>query len=169
ELAKLEVAVVARASVPMPAGPGVGSVGGAATFASEAKGKGGELANQAKDLRRQAEQLQNSFKEGDQLKANWQLNEAAAYEQNLDLIKSRDEILAAQKLGNRKAGSGNDGPSVTYHLDSKITVPSRNDEQVLEVAKLSLKPKYYYKVVPVLNRSVYRLADLTNTSKLTLF
>src|SRR5207249_1317396 len=107
-------------------------------------------------------------KEADQLKANWQLNEAAAYEQNLDLIKSRDEILAAQKLGNRKASSGNDGPSVTYHLDSKITVPSRNDEQVLEVAKLSLKPTYYYKVVPVLNRSVYRLADLINTSKLTL-
>src|SRR5262249_45842612 len=50
----------------------------------------------------------------------------------------------------------------------KITVPSRNDEQVVEVTKLNLAAKYYYKVVPVLNRNVYRLADLTNTSKLTL-
>jgi hypothetical protein len=166
ELAKLEVAVVARAAVPMPPGTPPGDK--APTFASEAKGKGGELATQAKDLRRQAEQLQNSFNEADQRQANWQLNEAAAFEQNLDLIKTRDEILAAQKFNNKKTVTGNDGPSVTYHLDSKITVPSRKDEQVVEVAKLSLKPKYYYKVVPVLNRSVYRLADLTNTSKLTL-
>src|SRR5262245_57014839 len=107
ELAKLEVAVVARASVPMP--PGVGGPGFGKldpTFASEAKGGKGRdaLESQAKDLRRQAEQLQNSFRQPDLDKANWQLNEAAAYEQNLDLIKTRDEILAAQPgRGNRKA------------------------------------------------------------------
>src|SRR5262249_46494933 len=85
ELAQLEGAAVARAAVPMP--PGVAGGDKAPTFASEGKGKdGGEkLASQAKDLRRQAEQLQNSFKEADQRQANWQLNEAAAFEQNLDL------------------------------------------------------------------------------------
>jgi uncharacterized protein (TIGR02231 family) len=49
-------------------------------------------------------------------------------------------------------------------LPSKITVPSRNDDQIIEVTKLKLAPKYYYKVVPVLNRHVYRLADLVNKS-----
>ena len=50
----------------------------------------------------------------------------------------------------------------------KLSVPSRNDEQVVEVAKLSLAPKYYYKAVPVLNARVYRLADLVNKSELVL-
>jgi len=61
--------------------------------------------------------------------------------------------------------AGSDGPSVTYHLPSKLTVPSRNDEQVIEVVKLNLEPKYYYKTVPVLNTNVYRLADLVNKSE----
>ena len=38
------------------------------------------------------------------------------------------------------------------------------DEQVVEIVKLKLAPKYYYKAVPVLNRHVYRLADLVNKS-----
>src|SRR5439155_21245759 len=133
--------------VPMPKEGGDKKAGKDPTFAGEAKGRG-DLEKQAKDLRRQAEELQNSFKERDQETYNWRLNEAAAHEQNLDLIKTRAEILAAQKPGNRKTGTGNDGPSVTYHLSGKITVPSRNDEQVVEVAKLTLKPKYYYKVLP---------------------
>src|SRR6516165_1843073 len=58
----------------------------------------------------------------------------------------------------------NDGSSVTYHLPNKLTVPSRNDEQIIEVVKLNFAPKYYYKAVPVLNRHVYRLADLVNKS-----
>src|SRR4029079_1848644 len=57
------------------------------------------------------------------------------------------------------------GPSVTYHLPNKLTVPSRNDEQVVEVVKLQLAPKFYYKTVPVLNARVYRQADLANKSQ----
>jgi hypothetical protein len=93
------------------------------------------------------------------------LNDAAAIEQNLDLMRSREEVLAEQKKGKHAPSpSGTDGPSVTYHLPNKLTVPSRNDEQVIEVVKLNLAPKYYYKTVPVLNAHVYRLADLVNKS-----
>jgi hypothetical protein len=95
------------------------------------------------------------------------LNEAASWEQNLDLMRSRAEVLAQLKA--KKAGvagpSDFDGPSVTFHLPSKLTVPSRNDEQVIEVVKLNLAPKYYYKTVPVLNTRVYRLADVVNKSE----
>jgi hypothetical protein len=96
------------------------------------------------------------------------LNEAASLEQNLDLMRSRAEVLsdAKSKKSLRGVGpAGTDGPSVTYHLQSKLTVPSRNDEQVIEVVKLNLTPKYYYKAVPVLNTHVYRLADLINKSE----
>jgi hypothetical protein len=94
------------------------------------------------------------------------LNEASALEQNLDLMRSRDDVLAKlQKKSPMVADpTRTDGPSVTYHLPNKLSVPSRNDEQVIEVVKLNLAPKYYYKTVPVLNNHVYRLADLVNKS-----
>ncbi len=58
-----------------------------------------------------------------------------------------------------------EGQSVSYHLNTKLTVPSRNDEQVLEVARIEMEPDYFYKAVPVLTTHIYRLANLTNKSK----
>jgi len=49
-------------------------------------------------------------------------------------------------------------------LPTRLTIPSRNDEQVIEIAKLDMTPKFYYKAVPVLTPNVYRLADLTNST-----
>ncbi len=95
------------------------------------------------------------------------LNEASALEQNLDLMRSRADVIAQLKKSKGNAApdpTNTDGPSVTYHLPNKLTVPSRNDEQVIEVVKLKLTPKYYYKTVPVLNSHVYRLADLVNNT-----
>src|ERR1700732_3203841 len=62
----------------------------------------------------------------------------------------------------------NEGPSVTYHLNSRLTVPSRQDDQVIEVARIDMQPDYYYKAVPVLTSHVYRQADLTNKSNYVL-
>jgi uncharacterized protein (TIGR02231 family) len=92
------------------------------------------------------------------------LNEAAAAEQASELLALRMEEI---KEG-RQPKAPNEGPSVTYHLASRLTVPSRNDEQVIEVARLDLAPEYFYKAVPVLTPHVYRLADLTNTSAYVL-
>ena len=98
-------------------------------------------------------------------KMQWQaakdINDAAAVEQNLDLQQSREEVIANLK----KRPISADGPSVTFHLPRKLTIPSRHDEQIVEVVKLNLAPKFYYKTVPVLNRQVYRLADLVNKSE----
>src|SRR5262249_34587673 len=94
------------------------------------------------------------------------LNEAAAVEQQRELMKSKEDLALENRKGHR--GPGEDGPSVTYHLKHKLSIPSRRDEQVVEVAKLSLAPKYYYKAVPVLSANVFRLADLVNKSELVL-
>jgi uncharacterized protein (TIGR02231 family) len=169
ELTKLEVTVVARAALPggapMPGG-GAGGFGGRGPGPTEPFGlqpPRGEQERRAGDLRRRAILNMNTFK--DAKDANQLLNEAAALEQNLDLQKTRAELLAenARKQGGR-GPSANEGPSVTYRLKARLTIPSRKDEQVIEVAKLKLEPKYYYKAVPVLARHVYRLADLTNGS-----
>src|SRR5262249_44990888 len=58
-----------------------------------------------------------------------------------------------------------EGQSVTYHLNTRLSVPSRNDEQILEIARLDMAPEYYYKAVPILTKHVYRLANLTNKSR----
>ena len=47
-------------------------------------------------------------------------------------------------------------------------MPSRNDEQIIEVARIDLEPEYYYKAVPVLTSHIYRLAELTNRSNYVL-
>jgi hypothetical protein len=121
-----------------------------------------DLDQQARYLREIAnlERLQKK-----ELAANELDNYAAALQQARDLV-----VLADEKTVNRGfvPRNDNEGPSVTYHLQSKLTVPSRNDEQVVEVTKFDLASDYCYKAVPVLTRHVYRQANLTNTSKFVL-
>jgi hypothetical protein len=163
ELAMLEPVLVARGS---PGGPPMPTAQMPAPepFVQAPGNAPMELSKKISQLRIDAQRNYTKGGSKEQKDADMWLNDAAAYEQNLDLMKSRDAILAENR---KQAGRAidltrNDGPSVTYHLQNKLTVPSRNDEQIIEVVKLKLAPKYYYKAVPVLNRHVYRLADLVN-------
>jgi hypothetical protein len=169
ELAVLAPVLVARGTNNVPPMPTGQSAPVPSAFAATPPA---DLAGKASKLRRQALDNYRDGKAGEQKEAVRFLNEAAAFEQNAELMRSRDDILAlnqkqrmpAMVMQGTPAPSANDGPSVTYHLANRLTVPSRNDDQVVEVAKLALTPKYYYKAVPVLNRHVYRLADLVNKS-----
>ena len=91
-------------------------------------------------------------------------NQAAALDQYRDLLSSKEEIAKRDLTSDSIDG----GPSVTYHLKTKLSLPSRNDDQVLEIAKLDVAPRFYYKAVPVLTTNVYRLADLVNTTDYVL-
>ncbi|HEY7153569.1 MAG TPA: mucoidy inhibitor MuiA family protein [Gemmataceae bacterium] len=121
-----------------------------------------DLANTAKDLRRRAQQElnQSKGKVGNEI---W--NYAGALDQACELILNPEGRLSVKE---KPRASQNEGPSVTYHLSARLTVPSRNDEQVLEVAKLDMMPEYFYKAVPVLTPHVYRQANLTNQSDYVL-
>lgn len=150
-------------------GPGPGVPGGQP---AQAPGAGGgdmppasaylkSLDDQSKNLRQQA---QDQLNKKDAEAGGKTTNDAAALEQYRDLWITREEIAKGDPLLNNLIG----GPSVTFRLRDKITLPSRNDEQVLEIARLELTPKFYYKAVPVLTPQVYRIADLTNTTDLVL-
>ena len=121
-----------------------------------------DLENTAKDLRRRAQQEANL-----KLPANgteiW--NYAGALDQARDLVLNPEGRVSGK---GKPHSNQNEGPSVTYHLNARLTVPSRNDEQVLEVAKVDMTPEYFYKAVPVLTPHVYRQANLTNKSKYVL-
>src|SRR5262249_55116667 len=89
-------------------------------------------------------------------------NTAAALDQSWELLNPEAAVKRGCSLAFRE------GPSVVYHLNTRLSVPSRNDEQILEVTRLEMPPEYYYKAVPILSAHVYRLADLTNRSNYVL-
>lgn len=162
ELCMLEPVLTAR-SIANNGGKGP-MAGGGGIFAPSSPNF--DIEQKAKSLRGQAGFNYRSGGTKEQEEAARFLNSASAYEQQIDLMRSKAEIVALQKKMSPAADpTRNDGPSVSYNLPNKLTVPSRNDEQVVEVVKLNLPPKYYYKAVPVLNRHVYRLADLVNKSE----
>jgi hypothetical protein len=121
-----------------------------------------ELDNTARDLRRRAQQELNQRK-GRAGNEYW--NYAGALDQARDIVLNPEGRVSGK---GKPRSAQNEGPSVTYHLNARLTVPSRNDEQVIEVAKLDMAPEYFYKAVPVLTPHVYRQANLTNKSKYVL-
>jgi hypothetical protein len=156
ELKTLEFAVMARGgmppgSQPVPNLPGIPQGQPAPEFDK-----------QVKDLRSKSQQEYNSGRGGTGGKL---INDAAALEQCLDLFNPHDPRADKNKVASSGA---REGQSVTYHLNTKLSVPSRNEEQVIEVTRLELTPEYYYKAVPVLTPHVYRLANLTNKSQFVL-
>lgn len=120
-----------------------------------------DLTEQSKNLRSQAQLNYNNKEDAAGAKV---ANEAAALEQFRDLLVSKEDIGKVDIVADGMAG----GSSVTYRIKDKITLPSRNDDQLLEIARLELAPKFYYKAVPILTPNVYRIADLTNTTDLVL-
>ena len=123
-----------------------------------------EIQEASKNLRRQAQVDANRK---DEKSSNEIFNYVGNLEQAKDLVFLGDERQTLADL-NKPADSEREGPSVAYKLETKISIPSRNDEQVLEVARIELQPEYFYKAVPVLTPHVYKQANLANKSKFVL-
>ncbi len=153
ELKVLEVAIAA---------PGIGQPNAGAKPNASPDAYLSDLKKQSQSLRRQS--ADNSLNLRTEA-AGKDANDAAALEQYRDLLAGKEEL-------DRMVGATDDpldgGPSVTYHLKSKLTMPTRAEEQVIEIVKLDLAPKFYYKAVPVLTSHVYRIADLVNTTEYVL-
>jgi hypothetical protein len=118
-----------------------------------------DLQKAVQELRRQAQLTANLRREKD---ASELANYAAVLEQACDLAMTTPKDKGTSRLPR------NEGPSVTYHLAARFSVPSRMDDQVIEVARIELQPDYFYKAVPVLTPHVYRQANLLNKSKYVL-
>jgi uncharacterized protein (TIGR02231 family) len=118
-----------------------------------------DVEEQVRSLRAKA---QKDFNENKQSSGIGLFNTAAALDQSWELFNAAEAVKRGCSLAHRE------GPTVAYHLSTRLSVPSRSEEQVLEVARLDLAPSYYYKAVPLLTSQVYRLADLVNHSKYIL-
>jgi uncharacterized protein (TIGR02231 family) len=118
-----------------------------------------DLEEQVRSLRTKAQKDFNQKKAATGLAL---YNTAAALDQSWELLNQE----AACRRG--CSVTAREGPNVAYHLATRLTLPSRVEEQSLEVARIDLPPDYYYKAVPVLTSHVYRLADLVNASDFVL-
>lgn len=115
-----------------------------------------ELEDQIKALRSKA---QKDFNDRKETSGAGLVNTAAAREQSWELFNPEAAVKRGCMLSYRE------GPTVTYRIATPLTVASRPDSQVLEVARIDLKSDTYYKTVPILSPHVYRMADLVNTSE----
>jgi uncharacterized protein (TIGR02231 family) len=116
-----------------------------------------DLSKASKLLRDQAQGFRNEKKDKEAQELS---NYAAVLDQASELVMTTNKDRQGKVVRAR-----NEGPSVTYHLANRLSVPSRNDDQVIEVARLEMQPDYFYKAVPVLTSHVYRQATLVNKSK----
>ena len=180
ELLALDITVVGRnastanMSQP-PQGAGMGGGMGGMGGGGMGQARNSQMfRDQSRELRKKAQQ---ELMTNNAVVAKGYINEAAALEQTDELFAQKDDEAKDAKSPTNPvqavkapdaATPTREGPSVTYHLRAALTVPSRNDQQLIEVARIDTKPSYYYKAVPVLTSHVYRMADLVNKSEYVL-
>ena len=97
------------------------------------------------------------------LDRDWDINTWANRLQYLDLVGRRDALLAGQEVG-----SSSEVLSVNYTLTGAISIPSRADQQMIQIASLQLAGTFYYLATPMLSPFVYQHADIVNTSDVAL-
>jgi uncharacterized protein (TIGR02231 family) len=115
-----------------------------------------ELEEQIRNLRLKA---QKDFNENKHMSGVGLVNTAGAREQSFELFNPEAAVKRGCMLSYRE------GPTVTYRVPTPLTVASRNDEQVLEVARVDLKADFYFKAVPILSPHAFRMADIVNKSE----
>jgi uncharacterized protein (TIGR02231 family) len=136
------------------------------TVVPNAKNSPGKSAHGESDLEEQVRSLrmkaQRDFNMKKLATGVGLFNTAAALGQSWELLNPEAACRQGCAMVTRE------GPSVNYHLDSRLTLPSRTEEQNIEITRIDFVPDYYYKAVPVLTSHVYRLAKLTNKSNFIL-
>lgn len=96
------------------------------------------------------------------------LNEVAAEGQLLD-VASRERIVR-QEAGKRVAepSPSEESVSVTYSVAARNSVPSRNDQQLIQIARIEAPSTFYKVATPVLTSSIFDESLVTNASDMVL-
>jgi uncharacterized protein (TIGR02231 family) len=116
-----------------------------------------------KRLQRALEQRRQVAEEAEALRQDWAANVAAGELQMMDIAAEREALFAA-----KVPASMDEALSVDYTLGGKISIPSRSDQQMIQIASLTLPSDLYYLGAPILTPYVYQHADVVNTSELAL-
>lgn len=98
-----------------------------------------------------------------------QMNRWSKQVQVLDLVAGK-EARSFKDMGGKAANRPDaaEGVSVTYDLPGRTSLPSRSDQQLVQITQLELPAEFYNRATPVLGPYVYHVAEATNTSKMVL-
>ncbi len=102
----------------------------------------------------------NNF--SDAVANDWGLNRKANEMQILDLQAGNEDIQAVRRIVR------DDVLSVSYKLPGRISLPSRRDHQMIQIARLGLDADFHYVATPVLTQYVYQQAEMVNSSEIAL-
>ncbi len=123
-----------------------------------------QSANGVSPFNNNAQNNENKGNRGNPLSADIDLNDIAGELQMLDLnVKGK----VAKPAGKRRP-TVDESVSVTYDLNGRLSLPSRADNQLIQIAALPMKPVFFKVAVPLLTNYVYDEAELINDSKLVL-
>jgi hypothetical protein len=92
-----------------------------------------------KRLQRALEQRRQVAEEVEALRQDWAANVAAGELQMMDIAAEREALFAA-----KVPASMDEALSVEYTLGGKISIPSRSDQQMIQIASLTLPSDLYY-------------------------
>jgi hypothetical protein len=117
-----------------------------------------------RDLTGQFQQLQRSRSEMARKgkAAQSELNVAAMSSQMMELTADKDAVRFIQTAAKEFART--EGVSVTYALAGPITMPSRSDQQLVNIASFKAKADFLMLATPLLTDYVYLQADIVNDS-----
>jgi uncharacterized protein (TIGR02231 family) len=101
---------------------------------------------------------------GIDVEAMFKANVEAARLQHRELAAPDDAVKATRQRRSAVA----EGLAVDYALPGKVSVQSRNDQQMFRIALLNLPAEFYYTGVPLLSDGVYQAAQAVNTTDTTL-
>lgn len=105
------------------------------------------------------EQNFNSLNLKETITSSWAANSASIDFQCLELNNGKG---LAEVAGEIKGQEGK-GPSLTYQINSKVSLASRADQQMVRIMDNLLKREFYYVATPLLTSYVYREAELVNS------
>jgi uncharacterized protein (TIGR02231 family) len=122
-------------------------------------------ADQARDLRARQAQANTILLGGvtrtDNLRSNWEMNDAANGLQMMELQADKDALSELRRV----VENVEEGPSMSYELKAPVTLASRADQQMLRILNASSAADFYYVATPMLGGFVYREASMSNDTE----
>lgn len=103
---------------------------------------------------------------GNLLAADKLINDNASREQILDLL-STETVTKNKDSSKRVPGvvESTEGVSVAYTLAARTSLPSRDDQQLIQISRSTCKADFARVATPVLSTFVYNEANVTNTGE----
>ena len=107
-----------------------------------------------------------------QLEQDRGINDLAKQGQLLDLVTNekfdRKAGKATETVTATNDGGGEEGVSVVYKVSARTTLPSRSDQQLIQIARITCPTELTKVATPVLTPNIFNQARITNGGDLVL-